>query len=132
MCAAAGFPNNQCQASSENKATIEGIIELAVQETNEAFANSGIKTTLRAVKVHYEDEFDDTAEPWPVVFSHFTGEKTGKMDYVHAMRDQYGADFVTFIVNSRGYCGSAHRPSVPSADRAFSMVRVKTNMLCCK
>jgi len=64
MCAAAGFPNNQCQASSENKATIEGIIELAVQETNEAFANSGIKTTLRAVKVHYEDEFDDTAEPW--------------------------------------------------------------------
>ena len=38
MCAAAGFPNNRCQASSENKATIEGIIELAVKETNEAFA----------------------------------------------------------------------------------------------
>ena len=123
MCAAAGFPNNRCQASSENKATIEGIIELAVKETNEAFAKSGIPTKLRAVKVHYEDQYDDTAETWPVVFSHYTGDTDGKMDYLHAMRDQYGADFVSFIVNTRGYCGSAHRPRVPSADRAFSMVR---------
>jgi len=125
MCAAARHPDNTCLASSENKATIEGIIELAVKETNEAFAESEIRTKLRIVKIHYEDQYDDTAYQWATVFSHFTGDQDGNMDYLHAMRDQYGADFVSFIVNTKGYCGSAHRPSVPSADRAFSMASMK-------
>lgn len=130
MCAAAGFPNSKCQPTPENKVTIEGIIKLAVEETNEAFTKSGIPTKLRAVKVHYEDKYDDTAEAWPTVFSHYTGDKDGNMDYIHAMRDQYGADFVSFIVNTRGYCGSAHRPTEPNAARAFSMVRSNGGLHC--
>ena len=124
MCAAARHPDNKCAASSANKATIEGIIDLAIKETNEAFAESGIPTKLRLVKLHYDDQYDDTAFQWPTVFSHFTGNNDGYLDYIHAMRDQYGADFVSFIVNSRGYCGSGHRPREPSPDRAFSMVRL--------
>ncbi|CAB9504868.1 Peptidyl-Asp metalloendopeptidase [Seminavis robusta] len=123
MCAAAKQNDNTCQPSSQNKATIEGIIELAVKESNEAFEASNIPTKLRLVKVHFDDQYDDTQEEWPTVFSHFTGTKDGHMDYVHAMRDQYGADFVSFIVNTRGYCGSAHRPKTPNPERAFSMVR---------
>lgn len=122
MCAAARYPNQKCEASTRNKATIEGIIELAVKETNEAFAASGIRSKLRLVKLHYEDKYDDTARSWSDVFSHFTGNRDGQMDYIHAMRDQYGADFVSIIVNTRGFCGSAHRPRVPHAERAFSMV----------
>lgn len=122
MCAAAWYPNNKCPATPKNKATIEGIIELAVKEANEAFAASGIRTRLRLVKLHYDDKYDDMANEWANVFSHFVGSRDGHMDYIHAMRDQYGADFVSFIVNTRGFCGSAHRPRVPSAERAFSMV----------
>lgn len=122
MCAAARFPDSRCEATTRNRATIEGIIELAVKETNEAFAASGIKSKLRLVKLHYEDQYDDTANKWSDVFSHFTGNRDGHMDYIPAMRDQYGADFVSIIVNTRGFCGSAHRPRVPNAERAFSMV----------
>ena len=123
MCAAARHFNNKCVASAENKATIEGIIELAIKEANEAFESSGIDTSLRLVHVHYEDNYDDTAYDWPTVFTHYTGVNDGRLDYIHPMRDQYGADFVSFFVNTRGYCGSAHRPPEPREDRAFSMVR---------
>jgi hypothetical protein len=44
------------------------------------------------------------------------------------MRDQYGADFVSFIVNTRGYCGSAHRPEAVNEKRAFSMVSSYSNL----
>lgn len=123
MCAAAKQIDNRCEATSRNKATIEGIIDLAVKEANEAFEASGIETKLRLVKLHYDDQYDDTKEDWPTVFSHFAGTADGNMDYIHAMRDQYGADFVSLIVNSRGFCGSAHLPSQPTPDRAFSMAR---------
>jgi hypothetical protein len=56
MCAAARHVDNKCTPSSANKATVEGIIQLAIQETNEAFVSSGIPTRLRLVHLHYDNQ----------------------------------------------------------------------------
>lgn len=122
MCAAAKLPKT-CEATIENRATIESIIQMAINECNEAFRVGGIPTHLRLVHAHFDADYDDTQNTWPVVFNHFTGKTDGYMDYIHAMRDHYGADFVSFFVNTRGYCGSAHRPTMPNSERVFSMVR---------
>ncbi|KAI2505406.1 Metallo-peptidase family M12B Reprolysin-like [Fragilaria crotonensis] len=123
MCSAAGFSTGgTCTATAQNVATIEGIIALAVAETNKAFELSGIPTKFRLVKTHYDGSYNDYATSWESTLGNLRNNGDGKLDYVHAMRDQYGADFVSMLVDTSGYCGIGYLPYSPSAADAFTLV----------
>jgi Metallo-peptidase family M12 len=124
MCAAAGYGSGGgCTATSNNMATIQGLINLAISETNQAYRNSNIPTRLRLVKAHYDDSYNDYSNDWEVTLSNLRNNNDGQLDYVHAMRDQFGADFVSMIVDTGSYCGIGFRPTTPTAGDAFSLVQ---------
>ena len=124
MCSAAGLGSGgQCTDNAENLAFIKGIITLAVVETNRAYELSGINTQLRLVKTHFDSTYDDYTNTTFQTIAYLHDNGDGKLDYVHSMRDQYGADFVSMIVDTGSACGLAYMPSDPSAADAFSLVQ---------
>ena len=124
MCSAAGFQRGgRCTVNPVNLAYIEGIINLAVAETNKAYELSGVPTKLRLVKTHFDASYNDYTNDWDSTIDFLRGNGDGKLDYVHSMRDQYGADFVSMLVDTGGYCGVGYVPLTPNARMAFSLVQ---------
>ncbi|KAI2508884.1 Metallo-peptidase family M12B Reprolysin-like [Fragilaria crotonensis] len=124
MCSAAGFgTGGKCDATPTNLAKIEGVIALAVAETNRAYELSGIPTKFQLVKTHFESAYDDYTNLWDPTLAYLRNNGDGQLDYVHAMRDQYGADFVSMLVDTGLYCGIGYKPLTPTAGDAFSLVQ---------
>ena len=82
------------------------VIDLAVSETNDSYANSGVNQRVRLVhaqEVNYsESDFD-----WVSTLYRLRDPADGYLDDVHALRDTYCADEVVMIVANMGYCGIA-------------------------
>ena len=124
MCSAAGLGRGgTCSDTPENRAKIEGVIALAIVETNRAYELSGIQTRFRLVKSHFEPTYDDYTIAFDTTLHNLRNNNDGQLDYVHAMRDQYGADFVSMLVDTGTYCGIGYLPSSPSAGDAFSLTQ---------
>ena len=124
MCSAAGLGSGGiCEATPTNLAKIEGVITLAVAETNKAYELSGIPTKFRLVKTHFDSTYNDYTNGWETTLGNLRNNGDGQLDYVHAMRDQYGADFVAMLVDTGSYCGIGYRPSSPTAGDAFSLTQ---------
>jgi hypothetical protein len=85
---------------------IQSLVDLAVANTNTAYANSGITTRLRLV---YKGEVDYVESNIDTDLSRLTSTADGHMDVVHTLRNQYGADIVTLLgagyTSSSGACG---------------------------
>ncbi len=86
---------------------INSEIQLAMDETNTSFANSGIQTRLRlvhAVEVDYAETADIITD-----LNCITGKTDGCLDNIHSLRDSKGADLVSFWIEDGGlyYCGVA-------------------------
>ena len=95
-------PTNGVDAIKAMKARIA----LAVTETNTAYANSGIKPRLRLV--HTAEVFYSETGNVDTDLNRLADPADGYLDVVHTLRDQYGADMVSLIVNDGGdYCGIA-------------------------
>jgi len=124
MCAAAGYgTGGYCDATStNNQGTIESLINLAISETNTAYVRSGIPAKLRLVKTHFDATYDDYRNQFGTTLAYLKGKSDGQLDYIHSMRDQVGADFVSIMVDTGGYCGTGYRPDLPSDTDAFSVV----------
>jgi hypothetical protein len=87
-------------------AGIEAEIELAVSETNSAYANSGITQRLNLVHTA-ETNYTEGSEFSDALYD-VTNTSDGKMDEVHTLRDTYCADEVVLIVGGAAtYCGVA-------------------------
>jgi hypothetical protein len=102
-------------------AQIEGIVDLAVAETNQGYQNSGIAPRLRLVhqaEVTYTESGDPSTD-----LNRLTGTSDGFMDGVHALRNQYGADLVALLTNDSSVCGIAWlgQNSASSQANAFSI-----------
>jgi hypothetical protein len=96
---------------------IEALIQAAVDNTNTAFADSGMAarfTLVHTGEVSYSDRADMDADlGW-------LQSNSG----VSALRDQHGADMVSMIVNTGAYCGSGYvmrDPGPGFADWAFQV-----------
>ena len=106
-------------------------INLAVAETNVAYANSNVVQRLRlagVAEVAYT-ESGTTSTAMSTDLNRVTGTSDGYMDSVHALRDAYHADLVQLLVtgynNPSGACGiawlmSGNNPAF--APYAFSVV----------
>ncbi len=108
--------------------SMQSRINLAISETNTAYAAS--TATQELVLVHTE-EMIGYSEPgsFSQILYDLAGTNDGKMDSVHATRDQYGADCVAMICQNGQYCGIAYLMTNPShgfASNAFSV----TNYSC--
>ena len=84
---------------------IDAAIDLYVAETNQAFAESGVRTRVALVareEVHYAE-----AGEYVVDIERLEDPSDGHLDGVHAVRDRVGADLVHLIVGDLDVCGVA-------------------------
>ncbi|AGW13365.1 hypothetical protein DGI_1524 [Megalodesulfovibrio gigas DSM 1382 = ATCC 19364] len=97
-------------------AAMASLINLAFSETNQGYANSGMVQRYRlvhAAEVSYDESsgFDDA-------LSRLQNTSDGYMDEVHTLRDQYGADIVTLLIDNSDYCGLGYLMTSLSSDFA--------------
>lgn len=92
-------------AAAKNQVSdIQGLIELAVAETNTGYSNSGVNATLTLVHT-YQVNYNESS--FSTDLSYFRNKNDGVMDEVHGKRDQYGADVAMIMTNISDYCGKA-------------------------
>jgi hypothetical protein len=104
---------------------IQSLIDVAVANANTAYVNSGVMTRLRLV-YRGEVPYSETGISTDLNALSSTGD--GRLDRVHALRDEFGADVVSLI--GAGYtaadaCGIGYLMNSPGswfASSAFSVV----------
>lgn len=102
---------------------IEAKINLAVAETNQAYANSHVDQRLRLVHQALASGYAETGD-FSTELERMRIDGDGFIDEAHSLRNQYCADFVVLIVASVQYCGIGYLMTVPDvsfAPDAFSV-----------
>lgn len=118
------FYSNQALTGAGSQAAMDATVDLAILETNQAYGQSGIIQRLRLVYkglVDY-DESGDMDVDLPALRD--TGD--GKMDGIHAIRNNVGADAVILLVEEDDGCGLAYTMETVSAGfdvDAFGVVK---------
>ena len=94
--------STSCTLTEETARNMRARIELAIQETNTAYAQSGVNTVLNLVHSYKHPTYVATG------FSSALNDITSnQVQGVHAERDTYGADLVALIIDDPQYCGIA-------------------------
>ena len=85
---------------------ISSLIQLAVDETNQSYVNSGININM--VRVHTAQvTYNEANRSFSQHTSALQGTTDGLMDNVHTLRNTYAADMVLLVVNDSEACGQA-------------------------
>ena len=93
-------------------------INLGVTETNGGYANAGVTTRLRLVRIEKANYAESGS--FDTDLDRLAGSSDGYIDTVHSLRTQYGADMVQMIIENTGYCGLANAIMATSAN-AFAV-----------
>lgn len=104
----------QARLGAGGTSAIQATIQLAVAETNQAYANSGVNHRMALVhtaEVTYNETTDGGTE-----LGRLRDPGDGFMDEIHGWRNTYHADFVALIVEQMLYqsvsvCGLGYRPN---------------------
>ncbi len=81
-------------------------IQLAVDETNQSYVNSGVNINM--VRVHTAQvTYSEAARSFSQHTTALRSSTDGLMDNVHTLRNTYGADMVLLVVNDTEACGQA-------------------------
>lgn len=96
------------KTAAGGQAAIEALINLAVSDANNAFANSLINTSLNLV--HTEEIAYVETGNWTIDGPRLIDPNDGFLDVAHTLRDQYGADCVSLWVNSLNTGGIGYFP----------------------
>lgn len=113
---------SNAQSQVGGAAAMQGLINLAVAETNAAYGNSGVVQRLRLVHMV---EVAYTESTFETDLARLGGSGDGYLDTLHSLRNTYGADLVSLIRTSGAYCGIAYLMAPPAAgfeSAAFSVV----------
>jgi hypothetical protein len=96
---------DDARAGQGGTTAIQNLIDQAVLETNQSYANSGVDQRVRLVHTE-EVTYDEADFDWGTTLGRLTGKTDGYIDHVHTLRDTYCADEVVLIVNATaGSCG---------------------------
>jgi len=113
------------RAAAGGASAMEALIHLAVAETNQSYANSGIDFTIRLVH-QYEVDYRETGNAEKDLKS-LTSTSDGIIDDVHVMRDLYAADIISFWVADSDSCGLTWAMETPNdmsfQSKAFSTIQ---------
>jgi len=93
------------RAAAGGLAQMQGTVLLAIQETNDAYANSGINQRVRLAhmqEVNYTETGNSQTDR-----DRLRNPTDGFMDEVHALRNTFAADVVMLVVESLDDCGRA-------------------------
>jgi hypothetical protein len=86
--------------------TIGSKIQLAVDETNQSYVNSGININM--VRVHSAQvTYNEANRSFSQHVTALRSTTDGIMDNVHTLRNTYAADMVILVVNDSEACGQA-------------------------
>ena len=94
-CGNAGLEQT-CTPTATTENMMRGRIDLAIAETNTAFALSGIFTTLRLVHAYRDPDYIE-GNDFYTTLEHMTTPNDGFIDSVHRKRVLYGADVVQLL-----------------------------------
>jgi hypothetical protein len=108
------------QAASHYTDIKRDLIEVAVEEANQSFRNSGVDNVRLHLAHAYQTDYAEQGTHFEHVFR-YADKGDGYMDEVHGLRDQYKADVAALIVHDTNGCGLSAAVA-PPADRAFTVV----------
>ena len=119
--------------NASGQAGIEAKITNAVAMANQAYINSKIDMQINLVGMA-ETNYVETLN-MNTSLSDLTGASDGKMDEVHSLRNQLGADQVALVTADTNYCGIAYTMnsswiSSAFASYAFSVVHDDSKYAC--
>jgi hypothetical protein len=85
---------------------VAGLVQLAVDETNTSYTNSGINAALRSV---YSSQvtYTEAGRTYQQHVAALQSTSDGIMDTVHTWRNDYKADVVVLLVDDPDFCGLA-------------------------
>ena len=99
---------------------INGLINLAIEETNGSFTNSNVWARVRLVGT-VQVPYSETGKSYDTIMADFTTNGDGKMDAVFPEREAKKADVVMLVMNQGDWCGQAHDIGATAAT-AFALV----------
>jgi len=111
-------------AAANASSNIMAEIQLGIDETNQSYANSGVSQRVRlvhAAQVNYTETGKGDTD-----LTRLKNTSDGYLDEVHSLRDTYGADLVSFWVESMDACGIGYlmtNVSTAFASNGFSVVK---------
>ena len=85
---------------------ISSKIQLAVDETNQSYVNSGVSINFNKVYVG-QVSYSESGRSFSQHVSALRSTTDGIMDNVHTLRNTYAADLVMLVVNDTEACGQA-------------------------
>ncbi|MEO6689945.1 MAG: M12 family metallo-peptidase [Dokdonella sp.] len=95
---------------------INGLINLAVAETNTGYTNSGVTITMQ-LATKSQVTYTETGN-FDTDLARYRGTSDGYMDSIHTLRNSSTADVGVLLVNNTAYCGLASAIGA-SASTAF-------------
>ncbi len=101
------------RAAEGGTAAIEALIDVAVAETNQAYADSQVAQRLRLVARAELTGYVETSS-FSTELGRLTLPSDGWLDWVHPLRDACGADVVCMIVENSFSCGVANAMTTTS------------------
>jgi len=96
---------NYTQGVASQVGDVPGLINLAVAESNQGYANSGVAITMQLAttsQVSYSETGDFDTD-----LTRYRGTSDGYMDSIHGLRNSSAADVGVLLVTNTAYCGLA-------------------------
>ena len=109
-----------CILTETTRNNMEGLVNLAVLNTNVAFTNAGITTQLRLVHQYRHPSYIESSfSAYGSALTALRSNDDNIMDDVHKKRILYGADIVALLIDDSQYCGIGYIG--PRIDLMFSV-----------
>jgi hypothetical protein len=96
---------NYTAAAASASGDINGLINLAVAESNTGYTNSDVTITLQ-LAAKSQVTYTETGN-FDTDLARYRGTSDGYMDTIHSQRNTNTADVAVLIVNNTAYCGLA-------------------------
>lgn len=106
-------------AAAQASGDITGLINLAIAESNQSYANSGVQISLQLAGL-YTTTYAESGS-FSTDLSRFRGTSDGYMDSIHSLRNQNAADVAMIVLNNSSSCGLASAIGA-TASTAFASV----------
>ncbi|KHK03072.1 M12 family metallo-peptidase [Desulfovibrio sp. TomC] len=113
------------RAAAGGEAAMQARIALAFSETNQGYAQSGVIQRFRLVHAQEVAYVEDTGSSgFDIALGNLQNPSDGVIDNIHALRNQYGADIVSLLINNGWYCGLGYLMTSTSSNFAANAFNV--------